>query len=777
MSDHRRKQLLKQNQDQKPKQQPPQTNRDYISDRNGAANNTKKRKYDEMSREEQQNEREKQKASQQQAKKFRDNKTKLAQNVPAELLERDRQRDIEEQKAVQKRRQNKQQNADQRQGNVISDHHAQNQSNIRDNSSSTTQIEEIIQNRQDDQLEELLSFAINSEERSFLESWYNDRYLKYEIRSKKLYFQAYDSLKITNTRQLSENELLTESNILFQGLWPLFRQHGLEVLKAKFRREIPIPDKYTLPISALKPDEDKKIFENFIKSRITIEIARNLKFLVVKNLGQNSQQQKELQDFVVNKLLQEDYEEINCKMIQELKRDKNKRKWGDDENQQYLSESVENQWKNQKKELKAFYQSLVIRIPNKQRSQPNPQPTQDEHFMINTQTQPALRNLISNQDLQRMSKNRQMSQEDQFQQELQEVLEKFQIIGKGQKGKRMKIMQQKILEENQLIDEDENGRVFDDTQQKEGSVSEIEDYSDIDLEDEIDDLENRIGPNGEIYASSSSGEEEEFDSQGNIIPKRFFIPRVKIHAYQKGDVQQLRERKRNPMKFTKGTDPRTIELQKFMVDETVVCPHYLPLDMDDAKITANTMNALMHQEHIPISEFIKKENYYKFYNGFTTAIQADPALLKMEIQKKLHYFDDLYGINSEARKDDKFTQGDYRRFCATFMVLTRKLLKQTEFLMAREKRKRMMPRHLLTAAVLTGLVPLSHIPQNEIDKEEMIKLEAQLLKKTVPRMNKERKIQQQQAEQRKARADQAPHNRTGNTANERVRTAENTRRQ
>jgi hypothetical protein len=56
-------------------------------------------------------------------------------------------------------------------------------------------------------------------------------------------------------------------------------------------------------------------------------------------------------------------------------------------------------------------------------------------------------------------------------------------------------------------------------------------------------------------------------------------------------------------------------------------------------------------------------------------------------------------------KPPKFTQGDYRRFCALFYLQTRRLLKETEFLMAREKKKRMMPRHLLTAAVLSGTIP------------------------------------------------------------------------
>ena len=37
------------------------------------------------------------------------------------------------------------------------------------------------------------------------------------------------------------------------------------------------------------------------------------------------------------------------------------------------------------------------------------------------------------------------------------------------------------------------------------------------------------------YASSSSGEEEIEDSQGNIMPKKLFIPRCRMHAYKQAE--------------------------------------------------------------------------------------------------------------------------------------------------------------------------------------------------------------------------------------------------
>lgn len=42
--------------------------------------------------------------------------------------------------------------------------------------------------------------------------------------------------------------------------------------------------------------------------------------------------------------------------------------------------------------------------------------------------------------------------------------------------------------------------------------------------------------------------------------------------------------------------------------------------------------------------------------------------------------------------------------------------------MEREKKKRMMPRHLLAAAVVSGLVPLDHIPKHNLTEEDLKKI-------------------------------------------------------
>ena len=77
----------------------------------------------------------------------------------------------------------------------------------------------------------------------------------------------------------------------------------------------------------------------------------------------------------------------------------------------------------------------------------------------------------------------------------------------------------------------------------------------------------------------------------------------------------------------------------FLVDESVGCPQYLPMDFDDAKLTNIAIEASILQPEIPISEHIKKENFYKYFQGFNQAIQADPALIKTEVLSKLREFD------------------------------------------------------------------------------------------------------------------------------------------
>jgi hypothetical protein len=83
----------------------------------------------------------------------------------------------------------------------------------------------------------------------------------------------------------------------------------------------------------------------------------------------------------------------------------------------------------------------------------------------------------------------------------------------------------KIIEDNILFEDDEddeNGNIEDEFYEEDEDIE----------EGSWDELR---GPNGEIYPSTSSGEELVEDDQGRLNPKRLFVPRCKVHAYRLAD--------------------------------------------------------------------------------------------------------------------------------------------------------------------------------------------------------------------------------------------------
>lgn len=61
---------------------------------------------------------------------------------------------------------------------------------------------------------------------------------------------------------------------------------------------------------------------------------------------------------------------------------------------------------------------------------------------------------------------------------------------------------------------------------------------------------------------------------------------------------------------------------------------------------------------MPLSEYIKKENFFKTFTAFSKSISAEPALVKQEIQLKLRNIDEFYKIEkneNERIKDQRFT--------------------------------------------------------------------------------------------------------------------------
>jgi hypothetical protein len=85
------------------------------------------------------------------------------------------------------------------------------------------------------------------------------------------------------------------------------------------------------------------------------------------------------------------------------------------------------------------------------------------------------------------------------------------------------------------------------------------------------------------------------------------------------------------LKFTEGTNPLTKQCLEFMVNDAIACPWYLPMDENDAKVTERVIAASIHNPHIPISEYIRKEFYWNCISNFRKAIDANPALIKDEI--------------------------------------------------------------------------------------------------------------------------------------------------
>lgn len=224
-----------------------------------------------------------------------------------------------------------------------------------------------------------------------------------------------------------------------------------------------------------------------------------------------------------------------------------------------------------------------------------------------------------------------------------------------------------------------------------------------------------VGPHGEIYPSSSSSDE---DDEG-----RLYIPRCKLHAYKESEGANLRIRKNN-YKFTKGTDPKVKDTMAYLLNDALGCPLFLPMEFDDALVSNNAIEAATYQSDIPLSELMRKETYYKFFQAFTQAVSSEPALIKTEVQLKLRHFDMLYGVRrtkAETERYMRFTQSDFRRFCTLFYVITRRLLRYTEFIMVRERRKRMMPRHILTAAVLLGVIPEAMVAKSDLIADAEVK--------------------------------------------------------
>ena len=109
-----------------------------------------------------------------------------------------------------------------------------------------------------------------------------------------------------------------------------------------------------------------------------------------------------------------------------------------------------------------------------------------------------------------------------------------------------------------------------------------------------------------MYASSESSDIWE-DSEAA------FVPRETLVLFKEAHGAKLRTQKRQPLKFTKGTSPFERDILKFVLGENISCPRNLPMLMSDANMTVTTCYAAIHDPNIPISEYMKKEFFYRCY--------------------------------------------------------------------------------------------------------------------------------------------------------------------
>ena len=158
--------------------------------------------------------------------------------------------------------------------------------------------------------------------------------------------------------------------------------------------------------------------------------------------------------------------------------------------------------------------------------------------------------------------------------------------------------------------------------EEQAAVSDEEDqFSDSQLSEKS----HRIGPNGSVYASSES-------SGASDDPDLAFVPRERLVMFKEAHGANLRKQK-SRMQFTKGTTPFERDVLAFVLGENVSCPRYMPMLESDANLTVTVCHAAIHDSNIPLSEYSRKEFFYKCHMNFKTAIGAEPSLVADEVRK------------------------------------------------------------------------------------------------------------------------------------------------
>lgn len=153
------------------------------------------------------------------------------------------------------------------------------------------------------------------------------------------------------------------------------------------------------------------------------------------------------------------------------------------------------------------------------------------------------------------------------------------------------------------------------------------------------------------------------------------------------------------------------------------------MNPSDGIISANVYMAASINPAIPISEYARKEFYYRCFTKFIETIAAEPALIKYELLKRVEMFNELYTLESSSSISGlfRFTQGEFRRFAAIMFLLIRRLIQDATVLMKQEKKKRMMPRHLLAAAMVNNMIPRKCISELGFTPEKLERLRQNII--------------------------------------------------
>ena len=204
-----------------------------------------------------------------------------------------------------------------------------------------------------------------------------------------------------------------------------------------------------------------------------------------------------------------------------------------------------------------------------------------------------------------MQNIRQSTLEEMFSQKKQAKLNE--TITLSIKGPRRKFAQEQLQDRYRLFGDEEAKGVspIKDRLQKLGLQDQAASEN---SDDEYTDEEANEG-SSEDNGSDSSDDDDNSEEA--------FVPRKKMLMFKEAHGAKLRGQKRNPLRFTKGTTPFEKDVLKFVLADNVACPQFFSMQEADVNMTITTCQAAIHDSNIPISEYMRKEFFYRAFQRFS----------------------------------------------------------------------------------------------------------------------------------------------------------------